>query len=283
MPYKRHNESVRKYYTKNRINVNDDKPQKAKKMSFEKKILFQGAVSLILFLYCFGVSRIDAFVLQKQFIHKAVNVNAGKNDVKNAFNYAQRLASKGAYLADKGMEYIEKICKGDTDNKNSATVTALAVSENAQKDDEAPQQENDTVPQINNAQKGFVWPVKGNITSEYGEREHPLDGKEGTHWGIDIGANYGDTVVACSQGTVIDTGYDTNLGNYVKVKHTDSIATVYGHLSLISVKKDEYVNETVKIGEVGSSGKSTGPHLHLEVRLNNESMNPRDYLVPYEE
>ena len=283
MPYKRQNESVRKYYARNKINVSSEKPEKRKKMSFEKKILFQGLISIALFIYCFGVSRIDAFVLQKQFIHKAVNLNMNKNDVQTVFDNAKKIANKCTSYANKGMDYIIKICTGDENDKKGAAVTALAESENAESNTKTAEPEQEQSPEVINSQKGFVWPVGGSITSEFGAREHPLDGREGTHYGIDIGANYGDTVVACAKGTVTDAGYDENLGNYVKVKHTDSIVTVYGHLSLICVEPDEYVDETIKIGEVGSSGKSTGPHLHLEVRHNNVCMNPRDYLVPYGE
>ncbi len=284
MPYKRQNESVRKYYARNKINVSSEKPEKRKKMSFEKKIFLQGLVSFVLLIYCFGVSRIDAFVLQKQFIHKAVNLNMNKKNVQNAFDYVKAFGSKCSSLAGKGMDYFVKISTGDDEDTKSAAVTALAESENAENDTKNDETKSEQAPdEVSNVQKGFVWPVRGNITSEFGAREHPLDGAEGTHWGIDIGANTGDTVVACASGTVTDAGYDTSLGNYVKIKHTDTITTVYGHLSLISVKPNEYVDETIKIGEVGSTGKSTGPHLHLEVRHNNVSMNPRDYLVPYEE
>lgn len=283
MPYKRQNESVRKYYARNNINVSSEKTEKHKKMSFEKKIFFQGLISFALLIYCFGVSRIDAFVLQKQFIHKAVNLNMNKQDVFNAVDYAKAFGGKCTSLAGRGIDYFIKICTGDEKDAKSATVTALAEAENAENVTKNDEPEPEQVYEVSDAQKGFVWPVHGNITSEFGAREHPLDGAEGVHWGIDIGAEAGDTVVACAKGTVTDAGYDTSLGNYVKIKHTDTITTVYGHLSLISVKPDEYVDETIKIGEVGSTGKSTGPHLHLEVRHNNVSMNPRDYLVPYEE
>ena len=75
-----------------------------------------------------------------------------------------------------------------------------------------------------------------------------------------------------------DTGFDSNLGNYVKVRHNENMQTVYGHLSEILVRKDEVVDGNTRIGSVGSTGAATGPHVHLEVRIDGVSVDPAEYL-----
>ncbi len=290
MPYKRQSEPIRKYYTRKNITdarvKSDEKATPRKKMSFEKKLLIQGIVSAVLLIYSIGVSKIDAMVTQRQFIHKAVNINATAADAKYALNKVKSVAKRSTSLVKEGMDYIERLSKGDTDKEDNNAVTALAMTKDGEQDNASVQQEENDAKEDNTqpqAEQGFKWPVRGEITSNFGERVHPVSGNEANHMGLDIGADYGDTVVACSKGVVSEAGYDDNLGNYVKVKHSDSVVTVYGHMSKISVRPDEAVDSTIKIGEVGDTGMATGPHLHLEVRVNGVCMNPLDYMVPYSE
>ncbi len=290
MPYKRQSEPVRKYYKhkNNSINSGKDKNKatQKKRMSFEKKILLQGIVSIVLLLYSVGVSKIDSFALQRQFIHRAVNINATKKDAQNAIKKLSYFKDKCEKITQSGMEYIENILSKDLDENKKTSVKALAMEDDTVDDKKAkikPETENIEPIQESGAEQGFTWPVNnGEITSNFGDRTHPINGVESKHMGLDIGANHGDTVVSCGKGIVSEAGYDDNLGNYVKVKHSESIISVYGHMSKISVKPDEEVDSTIKIGEVGETGTATGPHLHLEVRVNGVCMNPLDYLLPYD-
>ena len=124
-----------------------------------------------------------------------------------------------------------------------------------------------------------LWPVNGAVTSGFGERNSPLgDGNE-THAGIDIAVNTGEPVVATADGKIVQSGPYGGYGNMVQIDHGNGIATIYGHNSRLAVS----VGQTVKKGQVisyaGSTGKSTGPHVHYEVRINDTAVDPWQYLV----
>ena len=133
----------------------------------------------------------------------------------------------------------------------------------------------------------FSWPTYcTSITSYFGNRVHPVYGTTKFHSGLDIGAGYGDKIMAAASGTVIyvtepyegcnkgGSGY----GNYCIIDHGNGYSTLYGHARDIYVSEGQWVNAGQSIGEVGSTGTSTGAHLHFEVRLNGDRKNPLNYL-----
>lgn len=124
------------------------------------------------------------------------------------------------------------------------------------------------------------WPCPGytRVTSEFGYRIHPILGYRKLHTGIDIGAPYGATVIAANNGKVIASYYNSGYGNMIIVDHGGGIATLYAHLSSRLVTTGATVYRGQTIAKVGSTGLSTGPHLHFEVRLNGVYQNPRSYL-----
>ena len=118
-------------------------------------------------------------------------------------------------------------------------------------------------------------PVAGRITSAFGWRMHPLLGFMKMHKGLDIGAAYGSPIHAVVDGTVSFAGRAGGYGNFVKVDHAGSLVSGYGHMSRIVVRRGEHVERGEVIGYVGSTGLSTGPHLHWEIWRNGVSINPR--------
>ena len=122
------------------------------------------------------------------------------------------------------------------------------------------------------------WPVSGSITSPYGWRTHPVYGYRSFHSGIDIGAGMGTTVRAARKGTVIYTGWRGAYGLVVILDHGNALATMYAHLSKTYVRTGERVSTQESVAAVGSTGWSTGPHLHFEVRVNGEPQNPMRWL-----
>lgn len=133
---------------------------------------------------------------------------------------------------------------------------------------------------IQRAQKGNMsWPVIGSVTSGFGMRRHPiLGGAPLFHTGIDIAASYGTPVRASASGRVIFAGWYGGYGNMIIIDHGGNVSTVYGHLSRIVVKIEEEIAEGDIIGYVGSTGLSTGPHLHFEVRVNGDPVDPLSWL-----
>uniref|UniRef100_UPI0012963105 M23 family metallopeptidase n=1 Tax=Ornithinicoccus halotolerans TaxID=1748220 RepID=UPI0012963105 len=119
---------------------------------------------------------------------------------------------------------------------------------------------------------GFATPVTGSLTSRYGYRWGRL------HSGIDYGATYGAPVRAVGGGTVEMTGWTTGLGYQVRVRLDDGTLLVYGHLSQVGVASGQRVATGQWLGAVGNSGRSTGPHLHLEVRLDGVAVDPLPWL-----
>lgn len=124
----------------------------------------------------------------------------------------------------------------------------------------------------------MVWPVPSstNVTSSYGMRKHPILRKYKMHTGIDIGASKNSSIVAANKGTVIMAQYDTSggYGRMVVIDHGDGITTLYAHANSLLVKVGDEVKAGQVIAKVGSTGLSTGNHLHFEVRVNGETKNP---------
>lgn len=126
----------------------------------------------------------------------------------------------------------------------------------------------------------MLWPTPGysRITSDYGMRVHPILKTKRMHTGIDIAAPMGAKVVAALDGGVIYVGWNGAYGRTVIVDHGSGISTMYPHLSKSLVKVGQEVRAGQKIAEVGSTGWSTGPHIHFEVRKNGDPINPWPYL-----
>lgn len=124
----------------------------------------------------------------------------------------------------------------------------------------------------------FRWPLRGWITSWYGWRNDPFTGSRSFHTGLDIGAAHGQTVVAAMEGVVSAVGYSTVAGNYILLSHHSGYSTMYAHLSSTLVKTGQRVSQSAPIGRVGSSGYSTGPHLHFTVNKYGRTLNPMTVL-----
>ena len=126
----------------------------------------------------------------------------------------------------------------------------------------------------------YVWPVPSSryLTSYFGYRIHPVYGVYKYHSGIDIGASYGANILACASGTVILSGWNGGYGNCVIIDHGGGITSLYGHMSSIKVSSGQQVAGGQVIGLIGSTGVSSGPHLHLEFRTNGELVDPLNYV-----
>jgi len=127
-----------------------------------------------------------------------------------------------------------------------------------------------------------ITPVRGFISSGYGIRRNPFTLTTDFHTGIDISAPLGKPVVATANGTVIFASFKPVIGNIVIIDHGFGIKTSYGHLSKILVQNGQKVKRWDTIGLVGNSGRSTGPHLHYEISKNDNTINPLDYIIDFE-
>ena len=130
-----------------------------------------------------------------------------------------------------------------------------------------------------NASGSFLWPVASYVyvSSRFGLRVHPITGKTKSHTGIDIASNQGTAVYASDGGTVTLAGWNGGYGNCIMIDHGNGYVTLYGHLSSISVSVGQTVSQGATIGAVGSTGNSTGPHLHFEVLKNGTRIDPEQF------
>lgn len=126
--------------------------------------------------------------------------------------------------------------------------------------------------------RGFVWPVSAPITSPFGWRFHPVLGYSRMHTGIDLGCGSGTPVHATKGGTVIMAGWMGGYGNAVVIDHGGGISSLYGHNSRLDVSVGQHVDQGQVISHSGSTGMSTGPHLHFEIRVNGNPENPVNFL-----
>lgn len=124
-----------------------------------------------------------------------------------------------------------------------------------------------------------LWPTNGEVTSRFGWRNSPWGGGSELHQGLDIANSMGTPIFATADGEVVQSGWAGGYGNIVQINHGNGIETIYGHNSRVTVNAGQYVKKGQVIAYLGSTGRSTGPHLHYEVRVNNTAVDPIRFLV----
>ena len=123
-----------------------------------------------------------------------------------------------------------------------------------------------------------LWPIQGRVTSSFGERIDPFGGEGAFHRGVDISGDIGTRIVAPADGIVRFADFMNGYGRAVIIDHGNGVTTLYGHMSGFAVTAGQMVRRGDSVGYVGQSGRSTGPHLHYEVRIFNTPVNPSKYL-----
>lgn len=215
--------------------------------------------------------------LEKDAVTKLID---NKNKELNTF---ESKIDESSDLAD---EYAEKIQKQD-DLIEELIEAQLRAAEEAARKAEEERKKNEaanggSTETGNVSSSGFMWPSASStrITSNFGYRKSPTAGASSYHKGIDIGAASGTKVLASASGTVTVATYQWAAGNYIMISHPNGISTVYMHNSKLLVGVGQTVNKGDVIALVGSTGVSTGPHIHFGVRVNGEYVNPLNYVSP---
>jgi murein DD-endopeptidase MepM/ murein hydrolase activator NlpD len=124
----------------------------------------------------------------------------------------------------------------------------------------------------------FIYPIRGRLTSPFGWRNDPISGVKRFHAAIDLAAPTGVPIKAAMDGRVSAAGVNATYGKFIILSHSGGYQTMYAHLSVVSVKQGDYAEQGSKIGEVGNTGYSTGPHLHFAIYKNGKAVNPLDFL-----
>lgn len=234
----------------NSYNNNAFRDSRYKKNNFTKRIIRDLLGTFLLFLVVIGVKAIKTPNTQMVY-------NYSKKIVNENYNYKpllEKTKNKNFKSLEKeALDYIEKIKNKITEEKS---IDSFIKDE-------------------------FQIPIEGTVTSCYGYRKDPINGKKKLHNGVDIGVDENTDVIASFNGTVKDCGNDKELGKYILIDHGKGIETKYAHLNNIKVKKQDRVKKGKIIGKSGNTGKSTGPHLHFEIIYMGENKNPQNYFKDF--
>ncbi len=235
-------------------------------MPFEKKTLIQSVSSLVILAVFVIVSFVSPSPLTKRYLDTTYNSHMWKTFLLNT---ASGIKSKAHTAVNAYARFIDSAeNRLGIDKPQSGTAKA--------KKNETPLEIKEETAPEKTAPKWQI-PTEGDITSEFGARIHPVTSEDALHTGIDIAAPKGQTVNAACEGSVVSTGSDDANGNYIVIDHGENTKSIYAHLDTISVSEGQRVDTSTAIGTVGSTGISTGPHLHFEIKINEESVNPADF------
>jgi murein DD-endopeptidase MepM/ murein hydrolase activator NlpD len=237
-----------------------------RRVEVSKKLIHSGLVSSILLI---GITALTVTGLYRETIF-------AKSDV----THIDPVAPAAALMAAPAPEPIDYSRPA---NSNDYSINSGGpVSENESSEDEALETELRKIQAVSNpAFLPTMWAHLGKINNEFGFRRNPFGGRTYEfHPGMDIDGERGDLVVAPANGTVIKSGWTGGYGNMVEIDHGNGLTSRYGHLSKIEVESGDAIQRGQLIAFVGSTGRSTGPHLHYELRLNDKPINPRHFLPP---
>lgn len=244
-----------------------------RRIEFSKKLVHGTAAGLVLLigLFSFGFTSFlkgNHNLVKSQSVEtakdKAVNQPRSSDEPRQTFNY-DRPDSSDLY----------------TENSGGPTSDFQLTIESESEESEMEQQLRVIETTSNPAFLPTMWSHLGKINNEYGFRRNPFGGRSYEfHSGMDIGGERGDIVVAPANGTVVKAGWQGGYGNLIEIDHGNGLSTRYGHLSKIEVAVGDTLQRGQLIALIGSTGRSTGPHLHYELRLGEKSINPRRFLPP---
>lgn len=243
------------------------------------KIVKQLIACVVVFFICTPISKTE--IGMKRYISDTLTSTSDIEQSKTRFSeMCTGLTEKHPTLADNYM-WNGFLALIDTQPPKEEKV----VPEPIQSEPQTPQEALELVAKA--APEEYVYPdsvnmiapLSGKITSPFGGREDPVAGGDGTHHGIDIAGDFGDTIISTAPGKVLKVGEDEIYGKYVLIQHTENIKSLYAHCQEICVIEGEIVDGNTLIARVGSTGLSTGPHLHFEIRVDDKAVNPEDYVV----
>ena len=216
------------------------------------------------------VSSLQLPVLNNLFVEEQAFLCGAPNHVSAISHY---------FHAEESKTWIAQIYTEETSPTEEPASVAAAGTVLLKVDyDGQPLPDHYTMDMVSLGELETVTPVRGNINSGFGYRDHPVNGKYLFHGGVDIGGQIGDPIRAFSAGTVEYVGEDKSYGLYLQLDHGNGVKSFYAHCNSICVKKGQQVAVGETIGAVGKSGTATGPHLHLEIKYQKLHLDPSYYI-----
>lgn len=241
-----------------------------RRVEVSKKIIHSGLVSSVLLI---GITALTVTGLYRNTIFAQSDV--AKNEQVDI------PAPAAALTAAPAQDSIDYSRPTTSNNYSINTGGPLSENEMSEEDEAVAVQLRAFQATTNPAFVPTMWAHMGKINNEFGFRRNPFGGRTYEfHGGMDIDGERGDIVVAPANGTVLKSGYQGGYGNMIEVDHGNGLTSRYGHLSKMEVEVGDSITRGQLIGFVGSTGRSTGPHLHYEIRMNDKPINPRHFLPP---
>lgn len=271
----------RRAYRRNTISVREEPKEKLEHLEKKiKKVLCQLLIAVLLFFF---ISIAKLYKIEE--VVKWVNLNINKEmDLKSMYEYGQNKIIELVKYIDKIEQLqiqnnivIKQESEDDSRGMNEENTEGLVSNETMF--EEAVEGVNQLIEDAQYIKEKYKLnhPITGTVTSVFGVRESDNKIVTPYHSGIDVAANKGTNIYAAIGGEVITATTDNAYGKYIMVK-TDEVVTVYAHCSELKVQKGQKIKQGELIGKVGSTGWSTGPHLHFEIRLDGRLVNPADVL-----
>ena len=263
------------------------KPAKAKTRTdyLVRLILLQSVLSIIVVSGVFLISKVSPSYFEriKEDYGRIMSRNMSAGEIAEGLKDAAEFVFKPSKNISEKESTVAVTSYEVTSDETGETIAVGEITENGSGGDDI---------EVKPAAKGTsfspyyvsvkpVMPVENaRMTSKFGYRTHPVTGNYGFHTGLDLAVPEGTPIKAAFYGRVAETGSDDAWGNYVLMEHSDGFATYYCHMSEIYVAEGAVIRQGETIGLVGSTGWSTGPHLHFEVRINGIRVDPEKLLYP---
>lgn len=271
-----------------RVNVAETKPN----FGILKKMTLQIIICILIYTIFYMIQN-TSYVFSEDVINRTKEILSYDINVLNLYNKAKEYFFSIGIQENENKEEKQEDIETDNDQENDEenletenlqenteveNIGGESIELNEETTVELSQMEQDAKSIIET--KSIIIPLKGTITSRYGLRNPSTPTVPKNHTGIDIAVNEGTVFIAAMDGIVEEVSSEGDLGNHFKIVN-DDVATVYAHCKTIYVKKGDAIKQGQAIGEVGSTGNSTGPHLHFEIRKENRYVDP-DLILKFE-
>lgn len=237
------------------------------KASLEKKVSYLNTEKAQI-----ALMQEDVKASQKSYIDEQNEINAQVNSLKSLESQKQGIINNIASKEKQLQGEIEDLNSYNKDLQNQLDQIFKDINKNNNNNSNNGGQSN------NSGSESFIRPSTGRVTSVYGPRVNPVTGVNGYHTGIDLGASMGAPIKASKSGRIVTAAYISGYGNTVILDHGNGVQTLYAHASSLAASVGQTVSQGQVIAYVGSTGNSTGPHLHFEIRVNGRHQNPTNYL-----
>ena len=267
------------------VSINNDNKKELKLL---KKMIIQIAISLVIYLIIYVIQN-NNYIFSEEFLKKANELLSYDINFEQMYeNIKQNIESNIQKIKDKqtndgaiggaNENEIEENKTEETSTENTENIEDTATDESKANEEQTHtlSQEEQDIANIK-ATTTFIKPVEGTISSQFGQREPTTSTVPKNHTGVDIAANMGTKIVASTGGEVVLASEEGDYGKHLKIQ-IGEVSIIYAHCNNLYVKQGDTISQGQEIAEVGSTGNSTGPHLHFEIRISERTVDPQKIL-----